>query len=697
MSTCIKYFHIKRSFLFIIIVDCLLITTTFINAQDVRDIDALPSSYAKLGTDTARMHFLMNAISDSLNEDRLTYVHDWARAGLSMAELNHVDTMKGIFNFFIGKAFTYKLLKPDSAIVYYKKVLPYFPRVRKYNVFAVREIMERYAELGNKDSSFVYLDTLKAFIDTMPESSPKRISLSQNIATNYQWFGMFKTAILYYHVAVNGERKNGNAGGLGLALANLGELYDESEDDIKAIQYSKEGLGYLSGINMPYMKTASNIATYYTNLGQFDSALVYLQKSAVLANELNDADQQNAIQLAFAEVYLGQKKFNLARQLLEKSLSELKENGNHWNLVKNYLSLANLDSSLHNYKASRENLQHALNIARQDKQQVLTVIALNNLSLVNAKLHDYKAAYELQQEYFLQKDSMTSVKTKASLGDLEISYQTQQKEEQIGLLKKDNDIKNLQLQSGRKSLIFYALAFVMALIIIGVIFYQRNLRNKIETKKIKAELETKVLRLQMNPHFIFNSLNSIENFIMQNEKRLASDYLNKFARLIRMILDSSRTEVVPIAKDMEALQLYIDLEQLRFNNKFSYKTYIDPELLGGDYRAPSLLIQPYVENAIIHGLAHSDENNLNLTVTATLENNKIKYIVQDNGIGREKSKEYNRQNKPNHHSIGLKITEDRINIFNKEFHGQGAVSITDLYNEYKVPDGTKVEITINAI
>ncbi len=168
----------------------------------------------------------------------------------------------------------------------------------------------------------------------------------------------------------------------------------------------------------------------------------------------------------------------------------------------------------------------------------------------------------------------------------------------------------------------------------------------------------------MNPHFIFNSLNSIENFIMQNEKRLASDYLNKFARLIRMILDSSRNEVVPVAKDMEALQLYIDLEQLRYNNRFTYKTVIDPALTGGDYRVPSLLIQPYVENAIVHGLSHSEEDGLNLTVMATLENEKIKYVVQDNGIGRAQAAAYNQQNKPYHKSVGLKITEDRINIFN---------------------------------
>jgi len=155
--------------------------------------------------------------------------------------------------------------------------------------------------------------------------------------------------------------------------------------------------------------------------------------------------------------------------------------------------------------------------------------------------------------------------------------------------------------------------------------------------------------------------------------------------------------VVPISKDMEALQLYIDLEQLRFNNKFSYKTQIDPALMGGDYRVPSILIQPFVENAIVHGLAHSEENGLNLTITAALENESIKYIIQDNGVGREKAAEYNRRNKPYHKSVGLKITEDRIRIFNSGQLDSDAVKFTDLYDGEKNPDGTKVEINIKAI
>jgi LytS/YehU family sensor histidine kinase len=212
-----------------------------------------------------------------------------------------------------------------------------------------------------------------------------------------------------------------------------------------------------------------------------------------------------------------------------------------------------------------------------------------------------------------------------------------------------------------------------------------------------AETEMIALRSQMNPHFIFNSLNSIENFMMRNEKRLASSYLNKFARLIRMILDSSRNELVPLSKDMEALQLYVDLEQLRFNHKFCYKVHVDQLLLDGDYKVPALLIQPYVENAIVHGLAHSEKDNLTLSVTASVEKEYIHYSIQDNGIGRRQSSLYNHQNKPNHKSVGLVITKERIQIFNRKHNADGLVTITDLFDEHDQPKGTKVDIMIKAI
>ncbi len=658
-----------------------------------------PAQYATLTSDTARLHFLLKAIADSLDNARLSAVYEWSKKGLAIAERNHIDSMKGIFNYFIAKAFTYKYGKPDSAIIYYKKVLPFFPgRASKYSVFSIREIMERYSELGNKDSSFVYLDSLKDFIDTMPVTSPRRSSLLQNIATVYQWFGMFKTAIRYYNVAINGNRKNDKTHypSLGMALANLGELYDEAEDDRKAIQYSKEGLGYLANINMPYMLTASNIATYYGNLSEFDSAFIYFKKADSVAREVNDIHQLVVLRSILGGIYLGQKKYDSARVLLESCIVPLQENGDRWSLSKTYISLASLDSTIRNYTGARENLLKALRIATQDKQEVLAVIALQNLALVSARLSNYKEAFDYQNQLTQKKDSLTSEKTKAELADLEVSYETNGKEQTIKLLQQENDIKTLQLKNNRQSGFFYTVAFLMLLLIAVIIFFQRNRRQKIQTEKMRAELQTQILRSQMNPHFIFNCLNSIENFIMQNDKRQASDYLNKFSLLIRSILDSSRNEVVPVSKDMDALKLYVELEQLRFSNKFSYSFYVDPALKNGDYRVPSLLIQPFVENAIVHGLANSEEDDLSLNVTAMLEDDTIKYIIQDNGIGRKKADEYKIKNKPYHNSVGIKITKERIHNFNGR-HAQGQINIIDLYDEHNNADGTKVEITLKTI
>jgi ligand-binding sensor domain-containing protein len=246
---------------------------------------------------------------------------------------------------------------------------------------------------------------------------------------------------------------------------------------------------------------------------------------------------------------------------------------------------------------------------------------------------------------------------------------------------------------------FRLLAAIAGAAIIAVLVRRRIsiIRRESEFRQKIAETEMQALRAQMNPHFIFNSLNSIENFIMKNEKWLASDYLNKFARLIRMILSSSRNDLVPFSKDIEGLQLYVDLELLRFNRKFCYKTEIDAALLKGEYRVPSLLIQPYVENAIIHGVGLSDQPGLLVKVSAWLRGECIHYIIEDNGIGRERAAAHQLKNRPHHKSIGLTITEDRIHIFSHQQGSEGRVMITDLLDTEGQAAGTRVEVIIKAV
>jgi ligand-binding sensor domain-containing protein len=244
-------------------------------------------------------------------------------------------------------------------------------------------------------------------------------------------------------------------------------------------------------------------------------------------------------------------------------------------------------------------------------------------------------------------------------------------------------------------------AFTLVLILaVAILLIRRRIkiiRKEAAFRQKISDTEMMALRAQMNPHFIFNSLNSIENFIMRNEKRLASDYLNKFARLIRMILENSRVNAVPVEKDMEALQLYVDLEQLRFNHKFDYKAAVSQALLQDNYRVPPMLIQPFVENAIVHGLANSDKSGLLLMVTVELQKDFIRYVVEDNGVGNAQAAAYKEKNRPGHQSLGLLITQERINIFNRQHNSGATLQLVDLYDDRQQPAGTRVEIKIKPV
>jgi ligand-binding sensor domain-containing protein/putative methionine-R-sulfoxide reductase with GAF domain/anti-sigma regulatory factor (Ser/Thr protein kinase) len=206
----------------------------------------------------------------------------------------------------------------------------------------------------------------------------------------------------------------------------------------------------------------------------------------------------------------------------------------------------------------------------------------------------------------------------------------------------------------------------------------------------KAKLEA--LQSQMNPHFIFNSLNAIDNLIQTNQKDKATTYLARFAKLIRNVLDSSKNDTVSFQKDYETLKLYLQMEQFRSNDKFTYELVAEDELLHSDYKVLPLIVQPFVENAIHHGLLNKLNEERKLTVSAIVENDYIKYTVIDNGVGRAKAQELNELNKPGHQSYGIDITKERIQLYNQTGDNNN-VTITDLF-ENDEPAGTKVEIRV---
>lgn len=217
---------------------------------------------------------------------------------------------------------------------------------------------------------------------------------------------------------------------------------------------------------------------------------------------------------------------------------------------------------------------------------------------------------------------------------------------------------------------------------------RRQEMNKALVNRQLAEIEMKALRAQMNPHFIFNCINSIDALIQSNDKYHATVYLNKFAKLIRNILDSSRQNTVTLAKDLETLKLYVELEQLRNENKFTATIEADDNLIQDDYKVPPLIIQPYVENAILHGLRNRPDNNGKLLVSISRQNGHLQYIIEDNGVGRPGPGGLSSNEKD---SYGMQMSSDRVKIFNNE--KTASVEITDL-NDNGHASGTRVQVLL---
>lgn len=238
------------------------------------------------------------------------------------------------------------------------------------------------------------------------------------------------------------------------------------------------------------------------------------------------------------------------------------------------------------------------------------------------------------------------------------------------------------------------IALIYLLFIIRIYTIKKRQRLDFERKVEMSKIELKALRTQMNPHFVFNSLNAIQHYIFNTKSEEAIKYLNKFARLVRIILNNSEKPTVTVGEDLEALKLYLELEQMRFEEKFEYEIIID-ESVDPDYDImPPLLMQPYVENAILHGLNPKPVKG-KLTIRLYSKNNFLICTITDNGIGREKAAEI-RRTMPikNHKSMGMKITEDRLRILNEINNSHLSVSISDLKDDDGKSTGTRVDLFV---
>ncbi|MCB2221373.1 MAG: histidine kinase [Bacteroidetes bacterium] len=249
----------------------------------------------------------------------------------------------------------------------------------------------------------------------------------------------------------------------------------------------------------------------------------------------------------------------------------------------------------------------------------------------------------------------------------------------------------------------FRIVFVLFVIsVLWIIIYRRIQRirrkNQVERKmldieKQKFELEQQALRLQMNPHFIFNSLNSIQSYILTHDTEMAVTYLGKFSQLMRLILANSGNNFVPLKEELQSIRYYLDLEKLRFENKFDYILNVDSRIDEEFIEIPPMVVQPYIENAIIHGLLHKKKTG-HLQIDFMIKGESLYCSITDNGVGREAAREIREKQGIHRKSSGMHITKARLEMLNKKNMEDFAVRVTDLKDNEGKSTGTKVELMI---
>ena len=589
-------------------------------------------------------------------------------------------------------------------------------------------------ELSQKEKSSVanYLSQIYKKTETYAEAAfyeqkvlDYQLSLKDSvaIANSYNNLGaIFKklnknnAALSYFIKAFAYYPKHISQGNLAIILLNIGIAYQSEDkyDNAEKHFFMALAINQAQKNSEESARTCNYIASNYLFLKEYNEAIAYAEKAETVGKQLHLFDL-----------------LEVSYRILWKAHELQKDNGSALQSYRQYVAVK--DTLLIRNKNAKDELANKLREAEKLESRIQTLLSeneLQNAELNRVQLENKNKNTELeliQQSNELQKirSVQLQLEQEKKIDRLELVEQTlisksrdkelslfkqqvlaenKERQAKIEALRQQNTIHKLEITQKEISLKNQRLVqYILLLTIIGglllavLLFNRYKLSQAAVKERLKrkaSEVEQRFLRAQMNPHFIFNALNSIQYYITSHDNKSAARYLAKFSNLIRHILESSRHQFISLREEIKILKVYLDLEQLRFAEKFSYHIDIDESLDDDFVSIPPMITQPYIENAILHGIIPLAQNG-ELSVSFIKNNNCILCTITDNGIGRKASSLLQQhKNTTKHQSIAMELTRDRIALMKDGIKGEYKIIITDLENDEHIALGTKVEIWI---
>ncbi len=608
----------------------------------------------KLPDNAAKIFSWINAaneLSETEPKKALDYIEEALKLSLSLKNIRgeaYAYNSLGALNFTIEK---YK-----QSIKYFENSITLFEGLENEKGYyssmkfigAAHEKKEDYSAAIKYYTQFLQMAQIKKIEDDI-------VFASNGLARCNQALNKYDDSENFYQQVYTIEKNRNNPIGQVQAADNLGNFYETANDSVSAFNYYDSSLQIASsnGLTQQTNNYFSNANTFYSNRGNIEQQ-IQVNEDAITYNTTNN----NTSGLNEANLQLG--KLNLQKKNNKEAITYLRNS-------------INLSDELGQLSAKEE--------------------ALQAITEAYKEVGDYEQALLAYQQLVVLQDSIQQAKNKQVLISQNLSLELEQKDEQIGLLLENEKLKedkyNLEIsqqsaENKKKQYVIYGLTGGIIILLVAALLIIKS--NK-ERTKANMLLELKSLRTQMNPHFIFNSLNSVNSFISKNDDRSANKYLSRFSQLMRAVLENSKHDFVSLESELKILELYIDLEHLRFQDKFDYQFTVASDIDAESIQIPPMLIQPYIENSVWHGLRYLDKKG-QLNVNVTKENNALCWTIEDNGIGRAASQQMKTQNQKQGTSTGMKNIEQRLDILNKMNATSMSTEVIDL------EQGTRVVIRI---
>ena len=483
----------------------------------------------------------------------------------------------------------------------------------------------------------------------------------------------------------------------------LGDVYYKTNDYKNSVGAYNKGLQFAKQhvITPKITDLNSKLAQTYDASGKQKEAQQFFNSSLKLANKENKtraleetnkvADFKSKSGAYSSEIQLRKQALNTIETIETDSVFE---NESDLTSQKQNYKIGRAYALQKDYQNAIPYLEKSIKVADEKKDILVQKDATRKLSEVYRDAGDYNKALLIYQDYVDLVDKVYLKKEQEISQASRFSKDIIAKQNRIISLESDRELSESKYQltteqAKRQKLIIYSLIGGVLLLLVAAFLMFKYIKQQRFANNLLA---LKSLRSQMNPHFIFNALNSVNSFIASNDERTANKYLTDFSLLMRAVLENSEEDFIPLEKEIELIKLYTKLEHFRFQDKFDYKITIDETINIQDFKIPPMLLQPYIENAVWHGLRYKKSKGLlEINFTQNKED-EITITITDDGIGREKSKALKTEHQQKQNSKGMGNIKKRVSILNDMYQDKVDVIIDDFQNEED--SGTKVVVTL---